>query len=132
MRKSTFEEIYSDKSRRRLLEQERFILEATECLARVMEKENISKVELSEKLGKSKAFVTQVLAGGRNMTIRTFADFMFTLGYTAKISEEALYESNKTNSNEIFVGLGKMDYETGFKKMNQSTYEINEYEEKVA
>jgi transcriptional regulator with XRE-family HTH domain len=90
--KSYFEEFIADSSRRRLIHQEMFILEATECLARLLEREGVSKAELAERLGKSKAFVTQVLAGGRNMTMRTFADILTALGYQGKITAQPIYQ----------------------------------------
>lgn len=90
--KSTYEKLIAIPEQRRLLEQEMFILEATECLSRAMEREGISKTQLAEMLGKSKAFVTQVLNGGRNMTMRTFADIMCVLGYAARIQEQPAYQ----------------------------------------
>jgi hypothetical protein len=65
----------SSAQKRRLLRQEELILEVTEALARAIAAEGISKAELATRLGKSKAFVSQVLAGGRNLTLRTMADF---------------------------------------------------------
>lgn len=89
-RKTVYGHFVSSESRNRLLAQERLILEATECIARVMQKENVSKADLADRLGRSKAFVTQLLGGGRNMTMRTFADVMSVLGYRAKIVEESI------------------------------------------
>jgi transcriptional regulator with XRE-family HTH domain len=59
---------------RRLLRQEELILEITEALSEALEKEGITKTELAERLGKTKGFVSQILAGGRNLTLRTIAD----------------------------------------------------------
>lgn len=93
MNKSTLDEFVSDPRRARILQQERFVLEATECVARVLQRENIPKTELAARLGKSPAFVSQVLSGSRNMTLRTFADFLYALGHTARLVEEPLCES---------------------------------------
>ena len=59
---------------RRLLREEELILEATEVLAEALEREGINRAELAMRLGRSKAFVSQILAGGRNLTLRTLAD----------------------------------------------------------
>lgn len=59
---------------RRLLRQEELILEVTEALAGAMIRQGITKAELARRLGKSKGFVSQVLAGNRNLTLRTIAD----------------------------------------------------------
>jgi transcriptional regulator with XRE-family HTH domain len=65
---------------RRLLRQEELILEITEALIEALENEGISKTDLASKLGKSKGFVSQILAGGRNLTLRTIADVADSLG----------------------------------------------------
>lgn len=65
---------------RRLLGQETFILEATEQLSEALAREGITKAELANRLGKTKGFVSHVLSGGRNLTLRTIADFSTVLG----------------------------------------------------
>jgi transcriptional regulator with XRE-family HTH domain len=64
----------SSQENRRLLRQEELILNVTEALSEALLKEGITKTALAEKLGKSKGFVSQVLSGGRNLTLRTVAD----------------------------------------------------------
>ena len=64
----------SSVSNRRLLRQEELILEVTEALSGALEKEGITKKDLAERLSKTKGFVSQILAGGRNLTLRTIAD----------------------------------------------------------
>ena len=71
---------------RRLLAQEELILEVTEVLCGILEQETISRKELAERLGKTKGFVSQLLNGGRNLTLRTVADIMHVLGYKVKFS----------------------------------------------
>lgn len=64
----------SSDEERRLVRQEELILEVTEALAEALEREGISKAELARRLRKTKGFVSQVLGGGRNLTLRTIAD----------------------------------------------------------
>ena len=59
---------------RRLLREEELILQVTEALSEAIEQGGITKVELARRLGKTKGFVSQILAGGRNLTLRTIAD----------------------------------------------------------
>jgi len=73
---------------KRLVQQEEMILEATELLYSLMEKTKITKADLARKLDRSKGFVTQVLDGSRNMTLRTLSDFGFALGYRVRIEAE--------------------------------------------
>lgn len=65
---------------RRLLRQEELILEVTEALVQGLERAGISQAELAARLGKTKGFISQILAGGRNLTLRTVADFADAMG----------------------------------------------------
>ena len=55
------------------------ILDATEAICEALEKRQMSKTALADRLGTSKAHVTQLLNGSRNMTLRTFAGIAFAL-----------------------------------------------------
>jgi transcriptional regulator with XRE-family HTH domain len=59
---------------RRLLRQEELIVEVTEALARALQELQISQSQLAARLEKSKGFVSQILGGGRNLTLRTLSD----------------------------------------------------------
>ena len=65
---------------KRLLRQEELLFDAQEEIALAMERARISKADLAKALGKSRAFVTQVLSSGRNLTLRTWADISTALG----------------------------------------------------
>jgi transcriptional regulator with XRE-family HTH domain len=65
---------------RRHYEQERLILWLTEELASAIEESSLSRREIADKLGTSKAHVTQVLRG-RNLTLRTIADIAWATGH---------------------------------------------------
>ncbi len=64
----------------RLVEEETLMFEATELISELLEAQEVSRKELADRLGKSKGYVTQVLAGDRNMTLKTLADLAFALG----------------------------------------------------
>jgi DNA-binding Xre family transcriptional regulator len=70
----------------KLVAQEDLIMEVTERLCELLEKEKVSKKELADRLGKSKGFVSQLLNGGRNLTLRTLADILHALGYKLALS----------------------------------------------
>lgn len=80
----------SSAENRRLLRQEDLILEMTELLSAAMEDERITKSELAKRLGKTKGFVTQVLSGNRNLTLRTIADIADALGFRVRVGRESL------------------------------------------
>jgi transcriptional regulator with XRE-family HTH domain len=70
----------------KLMAQGELIMEVTETICDLLEKEKISRKELAERLGKSKGFVSQLLNGGRNLTLRTVADILHVLGYKISLS----------------------------------------------
>jgi transcriptional regulator with XRE-family HTH domain len=81
IRKSAQEEFLANSENRKLFEQEKLLVEATELLSELMEKKGVSRAQLAEKIGKSKAFVTQLLRGNHNMTLRTVADLFGALDH---------------------------------------------------
>jgi ribosome-binding protein aMBF1 (putative translation factor) len=71
---------------RRLLNQEKLILEVTEALSEAIEKRGLTRSEVAKRLGKTKGFVSQLLAGGRNLTLRTVADIAGAIGISLKVA----------------------------------------------
>ena len=82
--KTEYEVFESSRRGSRLLWQEAIILEVLEALCSALSSENISKTELAQKLGKTKGFISQIFAGGRNLTLRTIADVCWALGYVPR------------------------------------------------
>jgi transcriptional regulator with XRE-family HTH domain len=66
---------------RRLLRQEELILAAATALCELLERKGVTKTELAKRLGVTKGFVTQILAGDKNLTLRTIADVADALGH---------------------------------------------------
>ena len=62
-----------------LLRQERLILDVTEQLAGALENSGVTRAELARRMGRTPGFVSQVLGGGRNLTLRTIADIATAL-----------------------------------------------------
>ena len=75
----------SSVTNRRLLREEELILDVTEALSEMLEEEGVAQTILAQRLGKTKGFVSQILAGGRNLTLRTIADIADALGYRIRI-----------------------------------------------
>jgi transcriptional regulator with XRE-family HTH domain len=75
---------------RREYEQERLVLWTTERIAELMQQAAISRADLARLLGTSRANVTGLMSGERNMTLRTLADVCFALGYRAELRLEPL------------------------------------------
>lgn len=79
--KTLLEQYLEDPEFAKLMAQGDLIMEVTETLCELLEKEKVSRKELAERLGKSKGFISQLLNGGRNLTLRTVADILHVLGY---------------------------------------------------
>lgn len=71
------------------LDAERLVLEAAELILAEMERRGLSRTDLASALGKSKAHVSQILSGERNMTLRTLAEVAATLSIRVRLSVEA-------------------------------------------
>jgi transcriptional regulator with XRE-family HTH domain len=71
---------------RKVSRQEQLLFDATELVSRAMADEGISRSELARRIGKSKAYVTQVLRGRNNMTLRTLSDLADALGYVVELA----------------------------------------------
>jgi transcriptional regulator with XRE-family HTH domain len=85
--------------------QESLIVDAAEEIWAALAEEKMTKADLAARLGKSKAFITQLLNGSRNMTLRTLADVASALGRRTCILLRPQYESDAWESIEAaFVG----------------------------
>ena len=82
MSRTLSQQIAGTQEGRRLLQQEDAILEVTELICEIMEEDNVSRSQLAHRLGKTKGYITQLLDGSANMTIRTIADVFGALGRT--------------------------------------------------
>jgi len=71
---------------RRGLDVERLLLEATENLCLVMEREGVTSRELARRLGVSPARVSQMLDGTRNLTLATLAEAFHALGRSMHVT----------------------------------------------
>lgn len=83
---------------RRFYEEERLILWTTEEIAGAMADLDLSRADVAKKIGTSRANVTQLLSGSRNMTLRSLAKLAFACGMRAEIQ---LGELNDTVFNEV-------------------------------
>lgn len=107
MAKSVFEK-WADQSEEhaRVYAQEGLILDVTEAIWEEMEKSGIKKKDLAKMLGKSPAYITQLLNGSRNMTLRTLADIAFAMNIKLKFHFGG---EDKVFSQQVFVeGAGSL------------------------
>jgi transcriptional regulator with XRE-family HTH domain len=71
---------------RRLVNQESLILEATELICELMQQQGISRKDLADRIGRTRGFISQVLNGSQNMTLRTLADLAYALDHRIQLT----------------------------------------------
>jgi transcriptional regulator with XRE-family HTH domain len=89
-------DIVSTSEGERVWHQERAIFEATEKLCELLESQEITRSRFAELLGKSKGYVSQLLDGEANMTLRTLSDSFLVLGRAVHITDGPLTTENDT------------------------------------
>ena len=89
----------------RLYEQERLVLAATEDLCELMVRQDVSKAELARRLGTSRANITQLLNGSRNLTLRTLADLAWACDARVNVRVESLRREGRDRPWRRFVVL---------------------------
>lgn len=75
----------------KLLAQEKLFMDVTEEIIYEMDKRGINKTDLAKSLGKSKSFITRILNGDHNMTLRTFSDVCFSIGVTPRVVVDGIH-----------------------------------------
>ncbi|MDH4203459.1 MAG: helix-turn-helix transcriptional regulator [Phycisphaerae bacterium] len=68
-----------DQEFQKLCQQEKLILDVTEAIAKLMEQQKISRVDLAKKIDRHKTYITRLLDGTANMTLRTISDVLYAL-----------------------------------------------------
>ena len=76
----------SDPAFQRVYAEESALIEASEVVAKVMEKEDVTRSALARTLGVSRSEITTLLSGNRNMTLRKLAATLDALGWRLQIN----------------------------------------------
>jgi transcriptional regulator with XRE-family HTH domain len=83
--KTQFEQLMESPEFRKLYAIEGLVTEAGEFIARLMQEQGVTKAELARRLGKSRAYITQMLSGSANLTVRTLAEVAYALGAEVRL-----------------------------------------------
>ena len=79
----------------RLVRQEELILQVTGVMTEALENAGVTRAELARRLGRSPGFVSQVLGGGRNLTLRTLSDIAAALSLRPELKLSSESESRQ-------------------------------------
>ena len=107
---------------RKLLAQEELILRFTETICDLLEEENVSRKELAKRLGKTKGFVSQLLNGGRNLTLRTVADILHVLEYKVTLNPQKIL---KRKHDRKIIEFPIQQYPVGSRYIEQGELEFS-------
>lgn len=80
-----FEQLSKRPEFRKLYAIEGLVTEAGEFIARLMQERKVTKAELARRLGRSRAYITQMLSGSTNLTVRTLAEVAYALGAEVRL-----------------------------------------------
>jgi transcriptional regulator with XRE-family HTH domain len=82
------DELMLDPEYRKLYALEGLIADTAQLIWDLLEHRNLKQADLARLLNKTPAFVSQLLNGKANMTIRTLGEVMYALGATVKIDAQ--------------------------------------------
>jgi hypothetical protein len=85
MKKATFRGLYEEAEKSLDYHVEGAILEFTEALCRIMERDAVTRAELARRLDTSPAYVTKILRGTSNFTLESMVRVAWALGCEVKI-----------------------------------------------
>jgi transcriptional regulator with XRE-family HTH domain len=68
------------------MDQDVLIATARGWIALLLERRGVSRAALARRIGKSKAYVTQLLRAPRNITLRTLATLAWALGCRVRLA----------------------------------------------
>jgi transcriptional regulator with XRE-family HTH domain len=85
--KSTYQDFLESSPRnRRLLREEEILSDVAAELAEALQRRGVTRTQFAGLLGRSKGYVSQILAGDRNLTLRTVADAADALDHEVKLT----------------------------------------------
>ncbi len=83
-------------------QQERAIFETTERICDLMEEQGVTRSRLARRLGRTKGYISQLLDGQRNMTIRTLSDVFLALDRAVHIHDSPISIENNGDSTIVW------------------------------
>ena len=79
-RKELYHDLIENEEDRRLMGQEDLIFDVSQLLWDTLEESGVSRAELARRLGTSESYITKLLRGCSNLTLRSIADIFGALG----------------------------------------------------
>ncbi len=77
---NTLQQHLKSEAEERAFAQEACVISVTEAVSATLREKGLTQSWIAERIGRTKGFVSQVLSGSRNMTLRTLADLLWAAG----------------------------------------------------
>lgn len=119
---TSYDRLTADKEDMRLYQQERAIEAVSSLICRTMDREGISRTGLAELLGVTPGWVTQLLDGERNKTIRSVSDVFTALGHKIEFSAEPIAAAADRISCVSIRGRGRAMTRSDTSEARETTY----------
>jgi len=84
-----------DQERKKLVAQEKVLFTAAETIYQAMQERQVGKSELADLVNKKPAFITRVLKGDHNITLKTLAELATAL------DRQVVFEFKETGLNDL-------------------------------
>jgi transcriptional regulator with XRE-family HTH domain len=120
--RTVYGEYMKDEEFARLIAQEDLIMDVTEGFCKILEEEKLSRSKLAGLMGKTKGYISQLLGGKRNITLRVMSDIAYHLGYNVKI----VFRKGRVQQNPVKL---KLVYDQ--KEQKPRTFSFREFDSAV-
>jgi transcriptional regulator with XRE-family HTH domain len=87
---SVYDRASSSPEQMRRFQSARLEMEITELICELLEKQQVTRAELAKRLGTSQPYITKILRGNTNLTLKTISDIFFALGRSVRIVDRPL------------------------------------------
>jgi hypothetical protein len=84
--KTDYERIEADDKQRAALRAEELLLAATCALSEELERQELTKSALAQRMGRTRGEISQIFSGSRNLTLRTLAEVADALGCKVELA----------------------------------------------
>lgn len=119
---------FSNEEEKLDFEVELFYLTVAEKIAKLLESQNVTQTELAKRLNVSKSFVTKVLSGEANLTLRTLYRIFHHLGRKVDL-KPAIYVDELDYAGDKTVDETTWEYKT-IQAMARGTNFVTEFTRK--
>jgi transcriptional regulator with XRE-family HTH domain len=119
-----------DEKLKKLYLEELLILNIANIVSELMEKQKITKADLARHIGCSKGYITQVLDGTKNLTLKTVSNLLFELGYSLSVTTNPVKKIETTYETIRFETYFSKN--ATYRSATTDSYDLQGWKERIA